>query len=103
MDDRVFEALADAHRRRLLSALAAFKEGDAPLTVPEDVLEQSPDADADPDALATRLHHAHLPKLAAMEYVEWEPATRRVYPGPAFEEVEALLSVLEEHEPRAGD
>jgi hypothetical protein len=101
MDDRVFEALADADRRHLLSVLAAAGEDDAPLTVPDDVVEQAPDADA--DALATRLHHAHLPKLAAMDYVEWEPATGRVSPGPAFGEVEALLSVLEEHERAAGD
>jgi hypothetical protein len=99
MDDTAFAALADADRRELLSLLAATMEGDPPVRVPDDLILGPPDS---PRA-ATRLHHVHLPKLTAMDYVEWDAAEGVVRRGPAFEELEPLLEVLQEHEGMASD
>ncbi|WP_089669548.1 DUF7344 domain-containing protein [Halobacterium jilantaiense] len=99
MDDTLFTALADENRRRLLTLLATASDGDPPVRVPEDLLVSTPTS---PET-AVRLHHVHLPKLAAMGYVEWDPDSGTVRRGPAFEDLLPLLTVIHEHETAAGD
>jgi hypothetical protein len=99
MDDAAFVALADEDRRQLLSLLATTREEDPPVTVPEDLTAGRGDS----PKTATRLHHVHLPKLASMDYVEWDVEAGTVRRGPVFEELEPLLDALHEHQGLAGD
>lgn len=99
MNDATFDALAAADRRRVLSLLANRREDDPPLRVPDDLATGRQAS----EATATRLHHVHLPKLASMDYVEWDPDSGAVRRGPAFEELEPVLSVLNEYEGKASD
>lgn len=99
MEDAAFEALAHEDRRQLLSLLAVTMEGDPTVTVPGDVISRTQSS----AAMATKFHHVHLPKLASMDYVEWDQETGAVRCGPAFEDLEPLLAVLDEHEIRASD
>jgi len=99
MDDAPFEALADGDRRRLLSRLAAAREGDESLGVPADVVAATTtavaaDEGADRQAVALRFHHVHLPKLAELGYVTWDRSTGTVQPGPAFDEIAPLLAAV---------
>jgi len=98
MNDGPFEALADGDRRRFLSRLAAAREGDEPLRVPEDVVAETAaaaDAGADRRAVALRFHHVHLPKLTELGYVTWDRSAGTVQPGPAFDEIAPLLAAVE--------
>jgi hypothetical protein len=99
MNNAPFEALADGDRRRLLSRLAAAREGDEPLRVPEDVMSETAaavaDAGADRRAVALRFHHVHLPKLTELGYVTWDRSAGTVQPGPAFDEIAPLLAAVE--------
>lgn len=55
------------------------------------------------DALTDRratLRDVHLPRLASLGLVEWDPATRLVARGPAFDEVEPLLRYLDDNRDR---
>ncbi len=49
------------------------------------------------------LRDVHLPRLAALGLVEWDPQTRLVAQGPTFEEVELLLRSLDDHRERLPD
>ena len=51
----------------------------------------------DPETARLALEHEHLPKLAEAGYVEWDWETDEVTVGPAFEEVEPLLDLIERH------
>ena len=99
MDDTAFAALADEDRRQLLLLLATAREGDPPVTVPDDLILGAPNS----TAMATRLHHVHLPKLASMGYVEWDPESGEVHRGPDFEALSPLLEVLHEGQGQASD
>lgn len=99
MNDTAFVALADEDRRQLLSLLASRTEGDPSVRIPEDLVGRAPD----PTTLSTRLHHVHLPKLASMDYVEWDSGSSVVRRGPAFEELVPLLSVVRAKETLSSD
>lgn len=99
MDDTPFSALADEDRRRLLLLLASRTDRDPPVRVPDDLVGTEPTA----RATSVRFHHVHLPKLASMGYVEWDPDSGAVRCGPAFDELEPLLDVLDEHERPGSD
>jgi hypothetical protein len=80
----VLSALAARPRRRVLVGLL-----DGSLDI-ETVAEGSDD----PDSMAIRLRHVHLPKLAEAGYVEWDPDTDRIRQGPSDPEGEPVLEVL---------
>lgn len=82
--DRALEALADEYRRRLLSRLH-----DATPTVGVAVEE------VDPGEPPEDVHHVHLPKLEAREYVETTHDSRLAYRGERFGEVASVMAVLE--------
>jgi hypothetical protein len=42
------------------------------------------------------LRHNHLPQLAAVGLLEWDPQTDTVTPGPHFETVLPLLDLLQD-------
>lgn len=44
------------------------------------------------------LRHVHLPKLAEMGLIEWDPDPGLVRRGPRYDRVRPLLELLREHE-----
>ena len=84
--DRALDALGDSYRRRLLARLH-----DAAPSVGVAV------TDVGPDALPPNVYHVHLPKLERHEYVETTHDSRLAYRGEDFEEVAAVMRVLEAH------
>lgn len=107
IDDEIFDALADVHRRQLLLELLYQEHQQiAELTgVSREV------ADADDGLLSkhlagqrhipsvdddlVRMHHIHLPKLAEYGLIEWDRDENVVTKGPRFEDVQLLLTGLE--------
>lgn len=82
--DRALDALGDSYRRRLLARLH-----DSAPSVGVEV------RDVEPDAEPTDVHHVHLPKLERYGYVETTRDSRLAYRGEAFDEVAAVMRVLE--------
>lgn len=91
MFDKLAIALAAGRRRQLLRALLR-RDPDEPVR-PTAVV----DADGDPRALRTVLVHVHLPMLADVGLVRWQPDANRVTRGPRFEEIRPLLELVAEH------
>lgn len=91
--DRVFEALANAYRRRLLLALFdANPQADDDLD-PLDLLEGAGTTD-DPAAVRVKLAHVHLPKLADMGLIEWDRQSDELSKGPNWDEIAPLLQLI---------
>lgn len=82
--DRALDALGDRYRRRLLARLH-----DAAPSVGVAV------TDVDGEPVPPDVHHVHLPKLERHEYVETTHDSRLAYRGENFEEVAAVMRVLE--------
>ncbi|WP_265108877.1 DUF7344 domain-containing protein [Halosolutus halophilus] len=109
MIDDIFDALADRHRRRLLVGLLY----DDPQYVAElsGVSREIADANeellhrhlsssrkiAGADEELLRIHHVHLPRLAAYGLIEWDRDGHVVTKGPRFDEVRPLLELLDGH------
>lgn len=86
--DRSFDALSDHHRRHVLRQLAATTDR-------QELTEATLAATADdPERERIKLHHQHLPKLAAEGYVEWDRTEQVLRPGARFAEVELMLELL---------
>jgi len=83
--DRAMDALAADTRRQLLASLhdAAPPVG---VAVSEAVDDPEP---------SSELHHVHVPKLERYGYVEVTHDEALLYRGPRFEEVAAVMRVVE--------
>lgn len=81
--DRALDVLGDRYRRRLLARLH-----DAAPSVGVRV------TDVD-DEVPPNVHHVHLPKLEQHGYVETTYDSRLAYRGDDFDEVAAVMRVLE--------
>ena len=86
--DALFEVLADAQRRHILTYL---DERDGDVATLADLRDALADGDAsagERERIATRLRHAHVPKLAAAELVEFDDRaeTVRYRAGPEVSE-----------------
>lgn len=93
--DRLFDAMANEHRRRLLLTLAEDNPEDgAVVRVPDDVAASEEDL----QTLETKLHHVHLPMLADGEFIEWNRETCAVRKGPRFEDIYPMVELLSEYE-----
>lgn len=84
--DRVLDALSNRERRQLLVELRAGRvEHEA------DVVARGE------DRVERQLRHTHLPKLADMGFIEWDPDTGEIAAGPRFDEIAPLLDLIENH------
>ena len=81
--DVLFDALSNAHRRYVVAQLSRH---DGELRVDElaerlAAWEAERGEPAAPDRVASMLHHVHLPKLADIGLVEYDPEAATVEPG----------------------
>lgn len=97
MNDEIFDALANEHRRQLLIALLRENPRDA-------IVERRPEeGNGDAGAvnptqrLATVMYHNHLPRLEGHGFIRWNRDTHAVSKGPQFDEVRPLLEWLADH------
>lgn len=88
--NRVFDALADHHRRRILLAVAEGHDDLSTASLVERVVDES----GDPKELRLKLYHCHLPKLTSAGYVEWNRDSGDLRPGRNFDEVDPVLRTL---------
>lgn len=86
--DRVLDALSARHRRLILLELRAGRAEHV-----TDVVLRS----GERESARLELEHNHLPKLAESGYVDWDRETGQLSTGPAFDEVEPVLELLDEH------
>ena len=87
MSDRLFDALADRQRRRLLAAFLehAPEEGES-VVLDVDTIEAH-------GLSRVELYHVHLPKLADAGVVEWNRETDEIAAGPRFDQAHQLLGL----------
>lgn len=88
----VFDVLADEVRFRLLIRLHAG--GPADRHDMEELATAVGPGGGDPDLVAARLHHVHLPKLSASGVVDWQRDGGWVRRGPAFSAVDRVLDSI---------
>lgn len=94
--DRVADALGRQYRRALLAAVLEHNPvylEDGEDGVPLEELHRRLEAQTDELAVM----HDHLPRLAAYEYIEWHRDDNRIEKGERWEEIEAVLHLLDEH------
>lgn len=92
--DELFEALADAQRRRLLVHMLEHNpEDDTKVYIGDMDVE-----DADLEDLLTNMTHIHLPKLEADGFINWDKEEHVVTKGPNFDEIRPLVELLNNHQ-----
>lgn len=84
----LLDAIAHRHRRRALARLA---EGGRRIPVRELADDVAARDRADPEQVATRLYHAHLPRLDDAGLVEFDPAAPAVAPTDRGHRLAAAL------------
>lgn len=78
-DSIVSVVLADRRRRRVVDALADLQPPVSVERLAAAVADREPgETPASPDDVAVSLHHVHLPKLAAVDVVDYDPETTTV-------------------------
>lgn len=84
--DQVFDVLADPKRRSIL------------LEVHAGTVEDEDDLSGRTDGDRIELRHHHLPKLRDHGYIEWDPEQGSITRGPNFEEIAAVIGLLDDHQ-----
>ncbi|MFA9425542.1 transcriptional regulator [Natronorubrum sp. A-ect3] len=92
--DRYLWAIGHIHRRRLLLQL---------LETPMVHTSELNMSEGEKNLLLAEVKHAHLPKLADHDVIDWNPECNRVTRGSNFEEVEPLLELLDTNRERLPD
>jgi hypothetical protein len=88
--DVVADVLAASERRKLLVALTEHN--------PQNELAVADDATGDAHERLVMMRHVHLPKLAEHDLVDWDERSHEVTRGPAFDEIEPVLTLLTDNE-----
>ena len=91
--DRTFDVLAHPARRRIVSRLADRSSGRGRPVSLDRVLSERSAAHAG----RVELHHVHLPKLADVEVITWDPETGAIGRGAAFEEIAPFVRLCRDH------
>lgn len=79
-EDECYQLLAAEHRRLVLDVLAGQKTAAGLADLAADVATQAGADAADETRIATALHHVHLPKMADLGVLEYDPETRVIDP-----------------------
>lgn len=94
LNNELFDALANEHRRRILFDLVdESRHGELPVAV-----DASPETSDGRAAAGIELSHVHLPKLDDYGFVDWNPGTDTVKTGPRFSDVRPILEQLCDHQ-----
>lgn len=95
--DDALQVLADPHRRAVVSSLLDQEAGTFEDELVDDVLQEAVSSTGNRTEIrsrvATRLQHAHLPKLADVGLIEWDRNKRFVEPTDSLSALEPLLDV----------
>ncbi|WP_458187977.1 DUF7344 domain-containing protein [Haladaptatus sp. NG-WS-4] len=87
-----FELLKYPYRRRLLMTLLDHNPEDE-ASIPEDLATN----DEELEAMLIEMTHVHLPKLESLDIIEWDRDKNVVIRGSAFEELQPLLKLVDNH------
>ena len=89
--NQVFDAISAESRRQLVVSLLDHPP-EASVPLPESAI--NPNFLPDPEKFRRELLHHHLPKLADMEFVEWDTDPFVASRGPRFDEVAVVFGAL---------
>ena len=87
--DRIFDILSVRYRRLILLSLK-----ESGVKTESDLLIRSMH---DPEEIEIALNHQHLPKLEDAGYIEWDRESGKISKGPRFDEIEPILTLIENH------
>ena len=102
--DAALEALADWQRRTLCEYLLnrsdelyTYEEALTHLeTEARDAVDDVGSPSVRTDDIEHRLHHIHLPKLAAADVIEYDAEERLIRPGRMLSTIEPILDAFDE-------
>ncbi|WP_458210842.1 DUF7344 domain-containing protein [Haladaptatus sp. NG-SE-30] len=94
--DASLDMLGHSHRRRILLAVLNDNSRDEDELADKTIAPDAADADQ-LEVIRTQPHHVHLPKLADKGYIEWNPHTETIRRGANFDEIEPLLTLMNNH------
>ncbi len=92
--DVVVSAIADLYRRQLLVALLDHNPQKDDDCDPLDLVSEGDE----PDVLETELIHNHLPRLDDMGYIMWDRTANEISKGSKWDEIEPLLTLIDNHQ-----
>jgi len=93
ISDKLFDALANKQRRRILFDLAERNLRDnSPIYI-----DAPSDTTDDGETASIEQHHVHLPKLDDRDFIDWEPGSNTVEVGNRFEEIAPTLELLRDN------
>ena len=98
--DRALELLVRPQRRQILRGVADTADGTTVDQLEEQLAVVDPSGPDGADSVAHRgleLHHVHLPKLHEADVIEYDANQGTVHRGRQFQDVFALLEVIDEH------
>lgn len=96
--DELLSVLADSDRR---AVIAHLRDAPTETATPDELATMlATHSTLDRDYARMQLHHAHLPKLAEIPGIEYDPDTKIVY-YHGHPELESLLDTLKSHETTA--
>ncbi|WP_336339008.1 DUF7344 domain-containing protein [Haloarcula brevis] len=99
----LFEMLSHTYRRRILMAVAHHNPNSEDDITSEGVTDEDENDDEALNHLSTEFYHVHLPKLADAGLINWNRDTGVITRGPRFEEIEPLLTLMQDHEDELPD
>lgn len=94
--DDLFEALGSRWRRCAVRHLAAQPTDSTADALVDDLLAMYATPTDDRQETRIAFHHAHLPKLAALDVVDYDREAGTVAPGPTLDEAAACLEAVED-------
>lgn len=94
--DTVFRVLSHPTRRRILTSLSEHQlEPTNPVTVDE--LTPAEYADGQ---FHIKLYHTHLPHLDTAGFINWNPTTDTITPGPHYDTIHSVVTLLKTNDDR---
>ena len=94
--DDLFEVLGERWRRCAVRHLAKRPDGRAADEFVADLHARYAPPTADRSSTRIAFHHVHLPKLDALDVVDYDRESGTVAPGPNFDEAAACLDAVED-------
>ncbi len=92
--ERILTALAGRYRRQMLVALLEYNpETDDDI----DPYNTVTDSETDAETIKREMVHNHLPKLEALEYIEWDRDSDSIRRGRKWDEIAPLVTLLEDN------